>query len=155
MLITTVFDPKLLKQAVTPRALLSSGHHPNGNESSQHSPETSSWQDVVATSAVGCLLYCLLLRCWVDSHEILLKFDFWSFLINFTTQNEVWALLRACHTNSMRRSLGTSDFTKHWELKNPTPNFNSGYDNWSSKPSFASTVLSGDLLDDWLLMIHR
>ena len=44
------------------------------------------------------------------------------------------------HKNSMWRSLGTSDFTKHWELEFRPPNFNSGYENWSLNPSFRPGV---------------
>ena len=57
------------------------------------------------------------------------------------------------HTNPWEHVLVPSDFTKHWKLTFATPNFNSGYDNWSSKPPFAPRSLSGDLLDFgfWIL----
>ena len=47
--------------------------------------------------------------------------------------------------------LGPSGFTKHRKLTFRPPNFNSGGDNWSWKPPFASRSPSGDLLDSWNL----
>ena len=57
--------------------------------------------------------------------------------------------------------MGPSDFTKHWELEFRHLNFNSGYDNWSSKLPFSSRFPSGDLsIRDVIMMpktprIHR
>ena len=60
-----------------------------------------------------------------------------------------------CKTSyeSIGTCFGPSDFTKHWKLHFRPPNFNSGYENWSSKPFFSSRSLSGDLWDSGFLLL--
>ena len=67
----------------------------------------------------------------------------------------VWDMLDGCKTpcESKEHVLRPSDFSKHWKLTFRLPNFNFGYDNWSSKPPFASRSPSGDLLDSGFLLL--
>ena len=62
----------------------------------------------------------------------------------------VWDMLDGCKTpcESKEHVLRPSDFSKHRKLTFSTPNFNSEYDNWSSKPTFAPRSPSGHL---WIL----